>query len=133
MTRCLPLIRAAAVATLVFVVIFALGTQWMRHVCLPYEVHTSKWQCDVGLWFPSLAAVLGGGTVGLMFQRNGFLLGLAVPILGLLVLLATPFIHGWYGADLLAAAQRALILCLAPAAIAGWLGQLVSARRKHAL
>lgn len=133
MARWVPLVRAAAIGTLVFVVIFALGTEWMRYACLPSDGHTFKWQCEVGLWFPSLAAVLGGATSGFLFRRKGFLLGISIPILGLLVLAATPFLHGWYGADLPAAAERVVILCLVPAAVAGQLGKLVSVRRTHAL
>src|SRR5438128_2150718 len=76
MTRPTARIAAVGIGAAVFAAVFAAGTLWMRHICMPWEVHAFKWACEVGLWFPTLAAVLGGATAGSIARVYGFLFGL---------------------------------------------------------
>ena len=124
---------ALIIGTLVFALIFALGTFWMRHVCMPWEVHIFRWECEIGLWFPTLAALLGGAVAGATARSFGFLLGFGVPLLGFALLLPTTLLHGWYGDDLMMAGQYALLRCFLPAAFAGWLSHIAINWRRHAL
>jgi hypothetical protein len=117
-------IRLIGIALVIFVVVFALGNFWFSSQCLPLPMpgaadpHVAHWQCGVTLIFPILASLVCGLFLGMTTKRYSLLLGLLVPILGLLVLWFLGFLTIWYGSDIIHALRNALSYCLLPSAVA---------------
>jgi hypothetical protein len=107
------------IKALVAALVLGLGLQalvwyWLRHFCMPYEVHTFKWQCELNIPFLGLSFIIAGALFGWITDRAAWLGGISVGVLLVGVGALTRLLSPWYGTDLSAAAVYAIFFGIIP-------------------
>ena len=71
--------------------------EWMANACLPYEVHSFKWQCELALPFLGLSFAGPTALYGYFACRSPWIEGLLLSLLAAAVATAMSYFQPFFG------------------------------------
>jgi hypothetical protein len=92
-----PIRIAIVLAVLLGWILQVSVNMWLDYMCLPWEVHTFKWQCELNLPLLGFAFFLPGAVYGFVAKRAPWLGGFGVALL--LLAIGIRYLSSWYGSD----------------------------------
>ncbi len=118
-----------------FLVLVVVGSVLVGLLCFPAFSHApASLGCSIGLFSPLIAAVISGFIFGRRIAVAMSPFAAIVPIVGLGILFLTGHLRYWYGQDIAAALQLAVIYCIFPSVVASIVSATIYWRRgKNAL
>jgi len=108
-----------AIKATVAALVLGLGMQvfvwyWLRNFCMPFEVHTFKWQCELNIPFLGLSFIVAGALFGWITNRAPWVGGAGLGVFLIAFGAFTGLLSPWYGIDLGAAAVYAIFFGVIP-------------------
>lgn len=111
------LVYVAAIVLGLF--LLALSGGWYYTGCLPFEVHTFKWQCEMQFPFLGLSFALPGALFGFLVPRHPWLGGAMVALAIILIAVVfTDLLRPYYGSNIFAAVVSAFFFAVFPSVLA---------------
>jgi hypothetical protein len=110
-------------------VLQVLVAMWLNYMCLPWEVHTFKWQCELNIPLLGLAFLVPGAMYGFVAARAPWIDGLGVALLLLLIGVMMRYLSPWYGQDTTLAIVYATFFAVIPCMLASLAGYTLRRRR----
>jgi hypothetical protein len=100
-------------------ILLVLSGWWFDTACLPFDIHTSKWQCEMQLPFLGLSFALPGALFGFFARHNPWLGGVGVAFVMVIVAVTfTGLLRPYYGSNIFAAVVSAVFYAVLPAVLA---------------